>query len=82
MEFSNLDTGKEDRASADRGNTVVFKPSSDAPLSGIRLTEAFVAAGLPKGVLNFITGSAAEIGPTITVRPEVRAISFTGSTRR
>jgi acyl-CoA reductase-like NAD-dependent aldehyde dehydrogenase len=63
------------------GNTVVFKPSSDAPLSGYHLTEALVAAGIPKGVLNFITGSAAEIGPAITVPPEVRAISFTGSTR-
>jgi alpha-ketoglutaric semialdehyde dehydrogenase len=63
------------------GNTVVFKPSSDAPLSGYRLTEAIVAAGIPKGVLNFVTGSAAEIGPAITVAPEVRAISFTGSTR-
>ena len=62
------------------GNTVVFKPSSDAPLSGYRLTEAFVAAGIPKGVLNFITGRAAEIGPAITVPPVVRAISFTGST--
>ncbi len=62
------------------GNTVVFKPSSDAPLSGLRLTEALVAAGLPKGVLNLITGSAAEIGPAITAAPEVRAISFTGST--
>ncbi|MFX6035699.1 aldehyde dehydrogenase family protein, partial [Acinetobacter baumannii] len=39
------------------GNTVVFKPSSDAPLSGYRLAEALVDAGLPKGVLNFITGS-------------------------
>ena len=40
------------------GNTVVFKPSSDAPLSGYRLTEAFVAAGIPKGVLNLINGRA------------------------
>lgn len=63
------------------GNTVVFKPSSDAPLSGYRLAEALVEAGLPKGVLNFITGSAAEIGPAITEAPAVRAISFTGSTR-
>ena len=62
------------------GNTVVFKPSSDAPLSGYRLTEALVAGGLPKGVLNFITGSAAEVGPVITSAPAVRAISFTGST--
>ncbi|MGY2490823.1 aldehyde dehydrogenase family protein [Cupriavidus sp. CP313] len=63
------------------GNTVVFKPSSEAPLSGYRLAEALVKAGLPKGVLNFITGSAAEIGATITEAPAVRAISFTGSSR-
>lgn len=62
------------------GNTVVFKPSSDAPLSGLRLAEAFIQAGLPKGVLNFITGRAAELGPTLTTSPEIRAISFTGST--
>ena len=62
------------------GNTVVFKPSSDAPLSGYRLAEAFVRAGIPKGVLNFLTGSAAEVGPTIVEAREVRAVSFTGST--
>ncbi|QUN31005.1 aldehyde dehydrogenase family protein [Cupriavidus sp. KK10] len=63
------------------GNTVVFKPSSEAPLSGYRLAEVLVKAGLPKGVLNFITGSAAEIGAAITEAPAVRAISFTGSSR-
>lgn len=63
------------------GNTVVFKPSSEAPLSGYRLAEALVKAGLPKGVLNFITGSAADIGAAITEAPAVRAISFTGSSR-
>ncbi|ODV41331.1 aldehyde dehydrogenase [Cupriavidus sp. UYMMa02A] len=63
------------------GNTVVFKPSSEAPLSGYRLAEALINAGLPKGVLNFITGSAAEIGAAITEAPVVRAISFTGSSR-
>jgi aldehyde dehydrogenase (NAD+) len=62
------------------GNTVVFKPSSDAPLSGYRLVEALVAAGIPNGVLNFIVGPASEVGPAITVPPVVRAISFTGST--
>lgn len=62
------------------GNTVVFKPSSDAPLSGYRLAEALVQSGLPKGVLNFITGRAADVGPTLTGSPAVRAISFTGST--
>jgi aldehyde dehydrogenase (NAD+) len=62
------------------GNTVVFKPSSDAPLTGYRLAEAFVRAGIPKGALNFITGAAADVGPVITETPSVRAISFTGST--
>jgi alpha-ketoglutaric semialdehyde dehydrogenase len=62
------------------GNTVVFKPSSDAPLSGLRLTEAFVEAGLPRGVLNFVTGRASDVGPAITGAPEIRAVSFTGST--
>ena len=62
------------------GNTVVFKPSSDAPLSGYRLTETLVEAGLPKGVLNFITGRAGDVGAAITEPPVVRAVSFTGST--
>jgi aldehyde dehydrogenase (NAD+) len=62
------------------GNTVVFKPSSDAPLSGYRLAESLIHAGLPKGVLNFITGRAADVGPAITESPVVRAVTFTGST--
>ncbi|HET7887595.1 MAG TPA: aldehyde dehydrogenase family protein [Bradyrhizobium sp.] len=62
------------------GNTVVFKPSSDAPLSGYRLTEALAAAGIPKGVLNFVNGSAGDVGAAITTPQIVRAISFTGST--
>ncbi len=62
------------------GNTVVFKPSSDAPLSGLRLAEALLQAGLPGGVLNFITGPASAVGQALTAAPEVRAISFTGST--
>ena len=62
------------------GNTVVFKPSSDAPLIGYRLAEALVKAGIPKGAFNFVTGGAGEVGPVITETPTVRAISFTGST--
>jgi aldehyde dehydrogenase (NAD+) len=62
------------------GNTVVFKPSSDAPLSGLRLAESLAEAGLPAGVLNFITGNAREVGPAITESPHVRAVTFTGST--
>ena len=62
------------------GNTVVFKPSSDAPLSGLRLAGSLVAGGLPKGVLNFVTGRASALGSAITEAAAVRAISFTGST--
>ncbi|MCE8013046.1 aldehyde dehydrogenase family protein [Halomonas daqingensis] len=62
------------------GNTVVFKPSSDAPLIGYRLAEALHHAGVPAGVFNFITGAASAIGEEITANPVVKAISFTGST--
>jgi aldehyde dehydrogenase (NAD+) len=62
------------------GNTVVFKPSSDAPLIGYRLAQALFEAGLPKGALNFLTGAAGDVGAAITEPATVRAISFTGST--
>lgn len=62
------------------GNTVVFKPSSDAPLIGYRLAEAFAQAGIPAGVINFITGQSSVIGSVITTSTEVRAVTFTGST--
>lgn len=63
------------------GNTVVFKPSTDAPLSGYRLVEALVEAGLPAGVLNFLTGRASNIGEILVSSPEIRAVTFTGSTQ-
>ena len=44
------------------GNTVVFKPASDAPEIGMLLVEALVEAGLPPGVLNFVTGSGRVVG--------------------
>ncbi len=62
------------------GNTVVFKPASLAPLPGLRLAQALLAAGLPAGVLNVVTGAAAAVGPAITQHAAVRAITFTGST--
>ncbi|MCT9813262.1 aldehyde dehydrogenase family protein [Acidovorax sp. Be4] len=62
------------------GNTVVFKPSSDAPLSGLRLVEALEKAGIPAGVVNCVTGRAGDVGPVITTSNTIRAISFTGST--
>lgn len=63
------------------GNTIVFKPASNTPLTGIRIVEILEEAGLPKGVLNLITGSGNTIGDEVTCSAEVRAISFTGSNK-
>ncbi len=62
------------------GNTVVFKPATDTPLCALRLVEVLEEAGLPAGVVNFVTGSGSKVGMTIVEDPRVRAISITGST--
>ncbi|WP_066173871.1 aldehyde dehydrogenase family protein [Bacillus marinisedimentorum] len=62
------------------GNTVVFKPSSETPLIAYRLAEALHEAGIPEGVLNFVTGSSRDIGDTLVEHQAVRAVTFTGST--
>lgn len=62
------------------GCTVVLKPASETPLSALALSALAVEAGIPDGVINVVTGSAAIIGPTLTRSPVVRKISFTGST--
>src|SRR5260221_1574273 len=62
------------------GCTVVLKPPSQTPFSALALAELAERAGLPKGVLNIITGSATELGAELTGNPIVRKLSFTGST--
>ena len=62
------------------GNTVVFKPAEDAPLIGLMLVQALVEAGLPDGVINFLTGDGATIGTEMVSSPGVNGVSFTGST--
>ena len=62
------------------GCTVVLKPASQTPFSALALAELGERAGLPKGVFNVITGPASEIGGELTSNPEVRKLSFTGST--
>ena len=62
------------------GCTVVLKPASQTPFSALALAELAERAGVPKGVFNVITGSAAEIGGELTANPIVRKLSFTGST--
>lgn len=61
------------------GNTVVLKPSSDSPAIAYKFFELLQKAGLPPGVVNFITGSGAEVGDTIIDHPKTRLIAFTGS---
>jgi succinate-semialdehyde dehydrogenase / glutarate-semialdehyde dehydrogenase len=62
------------------GCTVVLKPASQTPFSALALAELADRAGLPKGVLNVITGPATEIGAELTSNATVRKLSFTGST--
>ena len=62
------------------GNTVVFKPATFTPWSGVYMAQLFERAGLPAGVFNCVTGPGSSIGDAIVNDPRVRAISFTGST--
>ncbi|MCL4335211.1 MAG: D-glyceraldehyde dehydrogenase [Candidatus Thermoplasmatota archaeon] len=62
------------------GNSVVLKPSSDTPLSAEWIVRKFVDAGVPKGVLNFVTGKGSEIGDFIVSHKKVSLVTLTGST--
>lgn len=62
------------------GNTVVIKPATDTPLSSINLVETLEESGLPKGVLNLVTGTGSEVGNPLMTHPDVKVVSFTGST--
>ncbi|MBA4149416.1 MAG: aldehyde dehydrogenase family protein [Verrucomicrobia bacterium] len=61
------------------GNTVVFKPSSDTPWSGVCLAEIFHEAGLPSGTFNCITGSGAVVGSALLNSGDLDGFVFTGS---
>ena len=62
------------------GCTVVIKPATQTPYSAFALAELAERAGIPKGVVNIVSGSAKEIGGELTSNTTVRKISFTGST--
>ena len=62
------------------GCTMVLKPASETPLSTLALAELAAQAGMPAGVLNVVHGPAAEVGAQLTASPDVRALTFTGST--
>src|SRR5690348_16422870 len=61
------------------GNTCVIKPAEDTPLSSLNLVRALMDAGLPPGVVNIVHGYGPEAGAPMLDHPDVRAISFTGS---
>jgi aldehyde dehydrogenase (NAD+) len=62
------------------GNTVVFKPATFTPWSGVFMADLLAQAGAPAGVFNCVTGLGTVVGRAMVDDPRVRAISFTGST--
>ena len=62
------------------GCTIVIKPSSDSPITAVKLMELCEQAGFPKGVVNLVTGPSSDIGETIMSDKRVRKVTFTGST--
>ncbi|MBI3405547.1 MAG: L-glutamate gamma-semialdehyde dehydrogenase [Acidobacteria bacterium] len=61
------------------GNTVVLKPASDTPAIAFKFVEIMEEVGLPKGVINFLTGPGGSAGDTLVLHPKTRFIGFTGS---
>jgi acyl-CoA reductase-like NAD-dependent aldehyde dehydrogenase len=61
------------------GNTVVFKPAQETAVTAAKVIECFDEAGLPAGVVNFVTGPGSVIGQGIIDHPDIHGITFTGS---
>jgi 1-pyrroline-5-carboxylate dehydrogenase len=61
------------------GNTVVLKPASASPLSAVKLMEAYIDAGVPKGVINLVMGPGDTVGQALQDHPGIDGIVFTGS---
>src|ERR1700733_11918407 len=61
------------------GNTCVIKPAQDTPLSTFNLVRTLADAGIPKGVINIVSGYGAEVGTPLAEHADVRAVSLTGS---
>ena len=66
-------------ASIVTGNTVVMKPSSDAPTIAYKFFEALEEAGMPPGVVNFLPGPGNVVGDALVGHPRTRFVAFTGS---
>jgi acyl-CoA reductase-like NAD-dependent aldehyde dehydrogenase len=62
------------------GNTVVFKPATLTPLSAVNFVKILECAGVPRGVVNLVTGGGEEVGNALSQHDDVKVVSFTGST--
>jgi len=62
------------------GNTIVIKPATDTPLSSYNLVQILNEAGVPRGVINIVTGSGRAVGEPLMSHSDVSLVSFTGST--
>ncbi|WP_417330598.1 NAD-dependent succinate-semialdehyde dehydrogenase [Halomonas cupida] len=78
--FPNAMITRKAAAAMAAGCTVVVKPASSTPYSALALAELAERAGVPRGVLNVVTGSSDIVGGELTGDPRVRKLSFTGST--
>jgi succinate-semialdehyde dehydrogenase/glutarate-semialdehyde dehydrogenase len=78
--FPNAMITRKAGAALAAGCTIVIKPAPETPFSALALAELADRAGIPRGVINVITGDAIAIGGELTSSPIVRKLSFTGST--
>lgn len=72
-------TGGPAGAAMVAGNTVIMKPATDTPLTPYLLAEAFLDAGIPAGVFNFVTGPGRTVGSALVNHPDIAGVTFTGS---
>jgi 1-pyrroline-5-carboxylate dehydrogenase len=67
-------------APAIMGNSVLWKPASNAVYTAYHIMQLFLEAGLPEGVINFIPGAGSTVGPIVLGSPDLAGVHFTGST--
>ena len=72
--------GAKVSAALSAGNSIVVKPASSTPIATLKSAELFARAGLPPGMLNFVTGSGATVGEEMVTNKKTYKVSFTGET--
>ena len=72
-------TGGPAGAAMVAGNTVIMKPATDTPMTPYLLSKAFLDAGIPDGVFNFVTGPGSTLGNALVNHPDMAGVTFTGS---